>query len=116
MTTQNRLGIILDSKLSFEGQIKATISKAIKGIGVLRMLSEYLPRNAPFQVYKSYVRSQLDYGEVIYHNPSKANDLFCSSYLSSWMEKLESVQYVAALAVTGAWRGTYLENLYNELG
>ena len=32
------------------------------------------------------------------------------------MEKLESVQYSAALAVTGAWRGTSREKLYNELG
>ena len=32
------------------------------------------------------------------------------------MEKLESVQYAAALAVTGTWRGTSRESLYNELG
>ena len=32
------------------------------------------------------------------------------------MEKLESVQYSAALAVTGTWRGTSREKLYTELG
>ena len=32
------------------------------------------------------------------------------------MEKLESVQYSAALAVTGAWKGTSREKLHNELG
>ena len=32
------------------------------------------------------------------------------------MEKLESVLYAAALAVTGTWRGTSRERLYNELG
>ena len=32
------------------------------------------------------------------------------------MEKLESVQYSAALAVTGAWKGTSREKFYNELG
>ena len=32
------------------------------------------------------------------------------------MEKLESMQYSAALAVTGTWRGTSRERLYNELG
>ena len=30
--------------------------------------------------------------------------------------KLESVQYSAALAVSGAWRGTSREKLYTELG
>ena len=116
VTTHKHLGLTLDSKLSFEAHIKATISKARKGIGLLRMLSKYLPRNALCQVYKSYVRSQLDYGDVIYHNPSKTNDLFCRSYLPCWMEKLESVQYTAALAITGAWRGTSRAKLYNELG
>ena len=32
------------------------------------------------------------------------------------MEKLESVKYSAALAVTGAWKGTSREKLYNEHG
>ena len=32
------------------------------------------------------------------------------------MEKLESVQYSAALAVTGTWKGTSRGNLYAELG
>ena len=32
------------------------------------------------------------------------------------MEKLESVQYSAALVITGAWRGTSREKIYNELG
>ena len=32
------------------------------------------------------------------------------------MAKLESVQYSAALAVTGAWRGTSQEKLYTDLG
>ena len=36
--------------------------------------------------------------------------------LSNLMGKLESVQYSAALAVTGAWRGTSQEKLYAELG
>ena len=32
------------------------------------------------------------------------------------MEKLEKVQYQAALAVTGTWQGTSLCKLYEELG
>ena len=32
------------------------------------------------------------------------------------MEKLESVQYSTALAVSGTWRGTSKERLYEELG
>ena len=32
------------------------------------------------------------------------------------MEKLEQIHYSAALAITGAWRGTSREKLYDELG
>ena len=32
------------------------------------------------------------------------------------MEKIESVQYSAARAITGTWRGTSQEKLYTELG
>ena len=36
--------------------------------------------------------------------------------LNNHMEKFESVQYSAALAVTGAWKRTSREKLYEELG
>ena len=32
------------------------------------------------------------------------------------MTKIESVQYQAALAITGTWQGTSMSKLYNELG
>ena len=39
-----------------------------------------------------------------------------SPKLNHQMEKLKSVQYSAALAVTGAWKGTSRDKLYEELG
>ena len=39
------LGIILDSKLSFSAHIHAVITRSRKGIGMLKFLSKYLPRN-----------------------------------------------------------------------
>ena len=39
------LGIMLDSKLSFSAHIHAAITKSRKGIGMLKFLSKYLPRN-----------------------------------------------------------------------
>ena len=108
------LGIILDRKLSFSAHIMAAISKARKGIGMLRFLSNYLSRNTLNNLYKLYVRPHLDYGDVIYHIPQKYDNVTCSK--NYMMEKLESVQYSAALTVTGAWKGTSREKLYNELG
>ena len=47
-----------------------------------------------------------DYGDVIYDQPN--NETFCKS--------IESVQYNAALAITGTIKGTSRERLYQELG
>ena len=52
-------------------------------------------------IYKSF-----DYGDVIYDQPN-------NSHLS---DKIESVQYNTALAITGAIRGTSEEKLYQEVG
>ena len=110
------LGLILDTKLSYSAHIKAAISKTRKGIGLLKYLSKYLPRHTLNELYKLYVRPHLDYGDVIYHIPSKVCEFSQNIFLPSLMEKLESVQYSAALAVTGTWRGTSREKLYAELG
>ena len=68
-------------------------------------LSKYVSRNVLYQMYKLYVRPHIDYGNVIYHNQSMP--------LS---RKLESTQYKAALAVSGAWKGTNNDRLLEELG
>ena len=110
------LGITLDSKLSFSAHIKSAISKTRKGIGLLKYLSKYLPRHTLNELYKLYVRPHLDYGDVIYHIPAKVCEFSQNIILPNLMEKLEAVQYSAALAVTGTWRGTSRDKLYTELG
>ena len=89
-----------DSKLSFSTHIKSAISKTRKGISLLKYLSKYLPRDTLNEVYKLYVRPHLDYGDVIYHAPAKICDFTQNAILPNLMEKIESVQYSAALAVT----------------
>ena len=82
------------------------MSKAYKGIAVLRKLQNIIPRNSLLTIYKSFIRPHLDYGDIIYHQPN--NGSFC--------QKIESVQYQAALAITGAIHGTSQTKLYKELG
>ena len=57
-------------------------------------------------VYRCFIRPHLDYGDVIYDQPN----------LSSLANKIESVQYSAAFVITGVIRGTYKEELHEELG
>ena len=83
---------------------------------MLRLLSKYLPRHTLDEMYKLYVRPHLDYGDVIYHIPQNVYEFSHSVVLTNQMEKLESVQYSAALAVTGAWKGASRDRPYDELG
>ena len=104
--SHKHLGMILDKKLTFNHHLKEKVSKANKGIGLITRLYAHLPRKTLINIYKAFVRPHLDYGDIIYDNPG--NDTFC--------HKIESVQYNAALAITGAIRGTSREKLYQELG
>ena len=103
------LGIILDSKLDFQSHIREAILKARRGIGLIRYLSKFVSRDVLDQMYKLYVRPHLDYGDIIYHRFDPEMHLEIT-------KRLEQVQYSAALAVTGTWRGTSRQRLYQELG
>ena len=85
---QKHLGIHLDEKLNFNHHVKEKITKANKGIGVIKKLSSTLPRDAFLTVYKSFVRPHLDYDDIIYDQAQ--TESFCNI--------LESIQYNAALA------------------
>ena len=65
------LGITLNTNLSFLSHINSAISRARNGIGLLKYLSNYLPRHTLNDLYKLNVRSHLDYGNVVYHIPAK---------------------------------------------
>ena len=113
------LGLILDKKLTFNSHIKECVSKAKRSIGALKISSRYLPTSALDKVYKSYIRPKLEYGDIIYHKTAYQGEELkplCNLNLPKNMEKLESVQYQAALVVSGTWQGTSKIKLYNLLG
>ena len=72
---EKHLGIYLDEKLSFSNHINEKISRANKGIGILRKLYNDLLRNSLITIYKSFIRHHLDYGAIIFDKPE--NESFC---------------------------------------
>ena len=70
-------------------------------VSIIKKLRHTLPRKSLLTIYKAFLRPHIDYGDVIYDQSS--NESFC--------EKLESVQYKAALAITGAIQGTSIEKV-----
>ena len=81
------------------------MSKAMKGIGVIQKLNKTLPCHSLITIYKSFMRPHLDYGDIIYDQPNN----------KSFAQKIERTQYKAALAITGAIKGTSQSKLYREL-
>ena len=63
---QKHLGIMLDSKLTFENHIHTVTTKINKTVGLLRKLQNLLPRTDLITIYKAFVRSQLDYCDILY--------------------------------------------------
>ena len=104
--SQKHQGIILDSKLTFEDHHKTVSSKINRTIGLLHKLQYLLAREVLITIYKAFVRSHLDYGDV----------LFDQAFNTSSHDKLECIQYNACLVLTGTRRGTSDEKFYQELG
>ena len=93
-------------KMPFDDHIKMVFRKISKTIGLLRKLHNLLPRATLITIYKAFIRPHLDYGDILYDQ----------AYNMSFHQKLESIQYNACLAITGAIRGTSKEKLYQEIG
>ena len=116
VSDHKHLGLVLDSKLSFVKHINETVASARKGIGIIKHLAPYLPLKSRDQIYKMYIRPHLDYCDIIFHIPAISNAFDSSLSLNYQMNALESTQYQAALAVSGTWKGTNRNKIYEELG
>ena len=105
--SQKHLGMFLDFKLSFNEHLETAFAKFNRGIAILCKLQTVLSREALLTIYKSFIRPHFDYGGVIYDQ----------SYNDSFHAKLKSYQYkAAALAMTGAIKGSSTERRYQEFG
>ena len=104
--TQKYLGLKIDERLTFSEHLKDKFAIVIKVLGCWKNwaiafhVTLYL-----ITFYKVFIRPHLDYPDIIYDRPSNMN--ICN--------KIESIQYNAALVITGAIRGSSKEKLYQEL-
>ena len=98
--------MFLDTKPNFQEHLNNVLSKVNKTIRLLRKRQAFLLRQSLVTVYKGFIRTNLDYEDIIYSQ----------TYDESFLQKMESIQYNAALAIAGAIRGTSKEKLYLEIG
>ena len=80
--------------LTFEEHLTNVFNKTNKTIGLLKKLSNLLPRQALVTIYKAFIRIHLDYGDVLY------DQVLIILSTQKWNP------FNACLAITGAIRGT----------
>ena len=68
----------------------------------MKKLSLFLSRKTLLTIYKSFVRPNIDYADIIYDEP----------FNESFKTKIEMIQYRTALVITGAIKGTSRDRLY----
>ena len=86
--------------------MKVITTEENKAIGLLQNLQNTLLRLVLITMYKAFVRSHQDYGDMIYNE----------TYNDTFQKKLESMQCNACLALSAAIRGSSIEELSHELG
>ena len=66
ISLQKHLGMFLDNKSNFSKHLETIFQKTNKTIRLLRKLQTLLPRALLITIYKSFIRSHLYYGDMIY--------------------------------------------------
>ena len=90
---QKHLGLVLDSKLTFNQDIKHILSKVNKSIGLLYKFQPVFPRSSLLTIYKAFIRSYFDYADVV-----------CDQiYKSLLYKKIELIQHNAAQVGSNRW-------------
>ena len=79
------LGMLLDSRLNFNENVQSKINKCYKIMGLIKKLAIHLPRELLLRIYKSFVRPNLGYGDIIFDKPNN----------ESFKSRVESIQYKA---------------------
>jgi hypothetical protein len=102
VNNMNDLGVTIDSELAFNDHIYDKINKAYQMIGIIKRNFKDLDKFSFLLIYKSLVRSHLEYANAIW-NP----------YRVAVIADIEKVQKRATKLVKGLRNMTYRERLIN---
>ena len=100
------LGVIFDRKLSFIPHIKYVKAKCLKALNLLKVLSHTswgADRTTLLHLYRSLIRSKLDYGSIVYGSARK-----------SYLQMLDTVHNQGLRLALGAFRTSPVSSLNVE--
>ncbi|GFO40684.1 RNA-directed DNA polymerase from mobile element jockey [Plakobranchus ocellatus] len=102
------LGVIFDQQFSFENHVKYLENKCLKALNLLRVVGHTdwgADRATLLKLYRTLVRSKLDYGSVIYGSAKK--------HVLRALDPINNQGFRIAL---GAFRTSPIKSLYAEAG
>ena len=102
------LGVIFDQKLSFLPHLKTLKTKCLKALDIIRVVSNQewgADKSVLMKLYRSLVRSKLDYGCIVY-----------GSARPSYLKMLNTIHHQGLRLALGAFRTSPVESLYVEAG
>ena len=100
------LGVIFDRKLNFKAHIDYIRQKCEKAMNLLKVVTKMdwgADRSVLMRLYRSFVRSRLEYGCAVF-----------SSARKSYLKKLEPIQNQGLRICLGAFRTSPMQSLYVE--
>ena len=97
---QKDLGVTFDSKLTFDQHISQVVNKATKMTKIIRRTFQFLDKHTFLPLYKTMVRSHLDYAMAVWH-PYKIKHKIA----------LENIQRRATKELPGMRDLSYIERL-----
>ena len=100
------LGVIFGKKLSFIPHINTLKLKCQKSLNVLKLLSHSDwggDKKTLLNLFRSLIRSKLDYGCIIYGSTRK-----------SYLKKLDIIHHQGLRLALGAFRTSPVQSLYSE--
>ncbi len=97
------LGVIIDEHLLWNHQIQNTVTKASKGIGMMRRIKQFFPKSTLVKIYNAIVLSHFDCS-LVWDN--------CCDYLRNRLQKLQNR---AVRIITGKTYEVSSEDVLKEL-
>ena len=98
------LGVLLDSKLSFDKHVEYITEKASRKLGLIRKLNECLNRPTVLTLYKSPILPLFDYCDTVYMSTSLCN-----------LSKLQLIQNQACRTILLAGHYTSVIDMHRSL-
>ena len=98
------LGVIFDRRLSFVPHLKYVKKKALKALNILKVVGNTewgADRKVMLRLYRSLIRSKLDYGCIVYGSARK-----------SYLQMLDPIHNQGLRLCLGAFRTSPVESLY----